>query len=209
MICSVVFREGPGGNHTNYHLFIGLYRRGTPPFEPGLVDSYEEGDIRKGVNIASGYTMLDGLVVNDDTNIKFEYNFDASTNTHGADWPVLRYTDAYLLYAETLAELAGSVPALSLDILNKVRNRAGLPSMTTTEVPDIAAFRMALERERHAELMFECARWFDLVRWGRAVDVLRTLPAKVNVNETWLLFPIPQSQIDIVGDKLLPQNPGF
>jgi starch-binding outer membrane protein, SusD/RagB family len=209
VIWSAIFKEGTGGQPSAYfEQFIGMHHS-TAPFEPGLTESYEEGDIRKEVNIAPDYTTFEGVYFDAPTNIKFEYNFDITTKTHGADFPVLRYTDAYLLYAETLAEIAGNVPAQSLSILNEVRNRAGLASLTTADVPDIAAFRLALERERRSELMFECTRWFDLVRWGRAVEVLSALPGKQNVNETWLLYPIPQNEIDKVGKDLLPQNPGY
>jgi len=210
VIWSAIFSEGSGGQPTSYfEQFIGMYHS-NKSFEPGAIESYENGDIRKAVNIAPNFTIYDtGVFIDEPTNIKFAYKFDKATKTHGADFPVLRYTDAYLLYAETLAEMAGNAHAESLLILNKVRNRAGLPSLTTTDVPNIAAFRKALERERRSELMFECTRWFDLVRWGRAVDVLSALPGKKNVNETWLLYPIPQTEIDKVGKDLLPQNPGY
>ena len=66
---------------------------------------------------------------------------------------------------------------------------------------------MALEKERRSELMFECVRWFDLVRTGRAVDVLKALGK--NADKNWLLFPIPQTEIDKLGSNLLPQNPGY
>jgi hypothetical protein len=106
-----------------------------------------------------------------------------------------------------LSEIANGVPSQSLDILNNVRNRAGLTSLTATNVPNIAAFRLAMEKERRSELMFECVRWFDIVRTGRAVDLLKAIGK--NANDTWLLFPIPQTEIDKVGKDILPQNPGY
>lgn len=71
------------------------------------------------------------------------------------------------------------------------------------------------------ELSGEGHRFFDLVRWGIAADVLndylqfegQTLVTKfggasftAGKNE---LYPIPQSQIDIQGPDILPQNPGY
>jgi uncharacterized protein YabE (DUF348 family) len=53
------------------------------------------------------------------------------------------------------------------------------------------------------ELAFECHRWFDLVRTGRAVDLMKSKGFKVN--ETQLIFPIPQKQIDI-NPNIMVQN---
>jgi starch-binding outer membrane protein, SusD/RagB family len=103
-----------------------------------------------------------------------------ANNNSGFDFPVLRYTDVYLLYAETLAEISGNVPSESLDILNEVCNRAGLPSLTTSDVSDIASFRIAMEKERRSELMFECVCWFDLVRTGKAVKAPNALNKGAN-----------------------------
>jgi hypothetical protein len=64
-----------------------------------------------------------------------------------------------------------------------------------------------MEEERRCELLFECVRWFDLVRTGRAVDVLKGIGK--NASDTWLLYPIPQTEIDKMGKDKLPQNPGY
>lgn len=209
IILSALFKAGSQGESSEYlNQFCGLYNGFTVTLESGVLESFEAGDLRKDVSIATTYTnLLNGGVYNNPTNIKFNYKYDMSVKNSGNDFPVLRYTDAYLLYAETLAEIANSVPSQSLDILNKVRNRAGLPSLTTTDVPNIAAFRMAMEKERRSELMFECVRWFDMVRTGRAVDLLKAIGK--NADDTWLLFPIPQTEIDKVGATILPQNPGY
>ena len=63
-------------------------------------------------------------------------------------------------------------------------------------------------------------RFFDLVRWGVAADVLNTYLAKEQILRPYLrgvfftngkneIYPIPQAQIDIVGNQILKQNPGY
>lgn len=209
VILSAIFKAGGDGESTEYlNQFCGLYMGYTVTLETGVLASYETGDLRKNVNIQNTYTnLLNGAVYDNPTNIKFNYKYDLGSKNSGNDFPILRYTDVDLLYAETLAEIANSVPAKSLEILNNVRTRAGLPSLTTVTVPNIAAFRLAMEKERRSELMFECVRWFDLVRTGRAVDALKAIGK--NADDTWLLFPIPQTEIDKVGANILPQNPGY
>lgn len=209
IILSAIFKAGNDrGSQYNYQ-FCGLYGNilaGTY-FEEGVLESYEAGDIRKDVNIQVGFTTIDGIYSDMPTNVKFAYGYDPTYKNSGVDFPILRYTDAYLLYAETLAEIANGVPTQSLEILNEVRNRAGLTSKTAVDIPDLASFRLAMEKERRSELMFECVRWFDLIRTGRAVAALQAIGK--NADDTWLLFPIPQYEIDIVGEEILPQNPGY
>jgi hypothetical protein len=97
----------------------------------------------------------------------------------------------------------------AFNYINQVRQRAGLANLTAATTPDQASFRLAMENERKYELAFENHRWFDLVRTGRAVQVMNAAPtenAVININSNRLLFYIPQSQID-VKPGLITQNP--
>jgi len=62
--------------------------------------------------------------------------------------------------------------------------------------------RSAIRRERQAELGFEMHRFFDLVRWGIAGDVL---PGFVKGKHE--VFPLPQTELDL--NPALVQNPGY
>jgi len=62
----------------------------------------------------------------------------------------------------------------------------------------------AIENERRLEFAFEGHRWFDLVRTGRAVDVLPTVNS---INQT--LFPIPLSELLTNTNPGMNQNPGY
>jgi hypothetical protein len=80
------------------------------------------------------------------------------------------------------------------------RTRAGLDEFQTS---DKAAFIRELADERGREFALEGQRWFDLVRLGLAKEVLGT-------DDTHLVFPIPNNQIEIVNNtEILWQNPGF
>jgi len=65
------------------------------------------------------------------------------------------------------------------------------------------------------ELAFEGFRWFDLVRTGRAIDVMNAVVVpkldgtniKYNVTQNRLLWPVPQAQLDL--NPNLTQNPGY
>lgn len=134
-----------------------------------------------------------------------------SRRDSGTDWIVLRYADVLLMYAEVLNQLTG--PDAALPQLNAVRTRAGLPALAATSVPDKAAFQAALEKERRLELAFENARWYDLLRWGKAVDVMASHfkaigRTNINVAPHRVLYPIPQREIDIT-NGVVTQNPGY
>ena len=62
--------------------------------------------------------------------------------------------------------------------------------------------REVIRNERRVELAFENHRWFDLIRTGRAVEVMRS--KGFSLNETNLICPIPQKQIDV--NPKLTQN---
>lgn len=137
-----------------------------------------------------------------------------TVNNTGDNWPVFRYADALLMLAECLNETGASAQALPH--LNKVRTRAGLGQITTT---DQAQLRDIIARERRIELAFENHRWLDLVRTDRAIPVMTAygvymkahfgylLPSSYNVTTDRLIYAIPFREMQY--NKLLVQNKGY
>lgn len=168
-------------------------------------DTYEPGDQRRAVSMADGYQDGNAFVA-----VRYikKYLDPALFAANDADnnWPVLRYADILLMRAEALNELGYTPDGEAFELLNSIRKRAGLAARTSAELTDQESFRTALEQERRVELAFENHRWFDLVRTGRALEVLRS--KGIAIQDHQLLFPIPQTQIDINPD-LLKQNPGY
>ena len=70
--------------------------------------------------------------------------------------------------------------------------------------------RKALRMERRLELAMEGLRWFDLVRWGTAVETvnayyaaegkIRSYYEGASLTENEFYFPIPLNQVDNAGD---------
>jgi hypothetical protein len=130
------------------------------------------------------------------------------------DFPVYRYSDALLLLAEALNEQ--SKPTEALPVLNRVRARAGLPALTST---DVAGLREKIYHERRVELAFENHRWTDLLRTGKAISVINAFGIKIRqelpflstdayvIDTHNLLFPIPQNEVGL--NPLIIQNPGY
>lgn len=130
------------------------------------------------------------------------------------NYPILRYSDVLLMYAEAANEAEGGPSSTAYAAINQVRSRAGLPDLA----PGLgqAQFRDAVRQERRVELAFEGIRRYDLVRWGILLDVTREHFSRFypnllgNVREHHVLFPIPQREIDLnPGISLSDQNPGY
>lgn len=91
-------------------------------------------------------------------------------------WIVFRYAEVLLNYAEAMNEAygpdnKGDFTLTAREAFMQVRNSAGtnLPAVTTT---DRELFRQAIKHERQIELAFEDHRYWDLIRWKDAEDVL-------------------------------------
>jgi hypothetical protein len=104
---------------------------------------------------------------------------------------VIRLADTYLMEAEALG---GSGPRAQA-LLDAVRARAGMTSVTVSMA--------AIKAERRLELAGEGHRFFDLVRWGDAAAVLASRGFKAGKNE---IFPIPFSELQ---NTSLVQNPMY
>ena len=178
-----------------------------------FVNQYENGDLRKDITI-----LYDGCPQWDDKDYdptwsSTGYNvrkflvpksISPDYNTNPSNFVVYRFADILLMKAEALNE-QGLTQQAQIP-LNKVRTRAGLPNITTT---DRAAMKEAIIHERRIELAFEGHWWFDLIRIDNgdyAINYFKNL-GKINVTKERLLWPVPQEEID--DNPLIKQNSGY
>ncbi|WP_316845583.1 RagB/SusD family nutrient uptake outer membrane protein [Pedobacter psychrodurus] len=137
-----------------------------------------------------------------------------ATTGSSDDFPIYRFSDALLLLAEALNEQGN--PALALAPLNRVRKRAGLTDIVTTDQTEL---RTIILHERRVELAFENSRWTDLLRTGKALNVINAFGVKIRqqlpflssdayvIDNHHLVFPIPQNEVGL-NPKVI-QNPGY
>lgn len=121
---------------------------------------------------------------------KYISSYDAwkgnSSQRYEKGFPIIRYAEILLSYAEALNELTGAhsvtLPSgetytVSRDeteianAFNQVRYRAGLPGLTATELSTRDALFEAIQRERMVEFVGEGRRFYDVRRWGIYEDV--------------------------------------
>ena len=152
------------------------------------------------------------------------------------NWNVIRYADLLLYKAEALIELGGSGLEEARQLINQVRERAkNSPYVKYFNDPtkDAANYkiglypatgwtqdyaRKALRTEMRLEKALEGERYFDLVRWGIADEVMTAYfqaekdqriyyqDAKFDSGEEY--FPIPVAQYNFSLGKYT-QNPGY
>lgn len=169
-----------------------------------LLNTFPTGDARKDlityVQVEKNVRLMN----------KFYDTKSPTFKTVGNDQILLRYADVLLMYAEALNEIQydASEGSLAMKYLNAVRQRAGISNLTVKQLPTQEKFRKGILVERQREFPYEGQRWFDLVRMGFAKSVMAE--NGVEIKDYQLLFPIPQQEIEKVGDKsILWQNPGY
>lgn len=169
-----------------------------------LLNTFPTGDARKDlityVQVEKNVRLMN----------KFYDTKSPTFKTVGNDQILLRYADVLLMYAEALNEIQydASEGSLALKYLNAVRQRAGISNLTAKQLPSQEKFRKGILVERQREFPYEGQRWFDLVRMGFAKSVMAE--NGVEIKDYQLLFPIPQQEIEKVGNKsILWQNPGY
>ena len=216
-IFEIQFLKGGYGEGSNYANNFAPENSGTNVVAVGgtggnnipemdIYNAYEEGDLRRDFSMSLGYydnrknnEWVESRYVCKYMDVPYQNN-DASNN-----YPVIRYADVILMYAEALNQNGKTAEACKY--LNMTRRR-GFGYQTTETSPvdlqttDKAQFSLMVEQERRVELAFENHRWFDLIRTGRAVEVMRS--KGFSLNETNLICPIPQKQIDV--NPKLTQN---
>ena len=124
----------------------------------------------------------------------------------GNDWIILRYSDVLLMHTEAIMAGADTSDGSAIDSYMEVKVRAGFDPVA--DRPAVLT-QNDLLLERRVELAFENHRFFDLLRFGVAHDVLgahATEMGYTSYNIRRLLLPIPAREINL-SDGLLDQNP--
>jgi hypothetical protein len=210
--------------HTNLELGVGNFLNqwwaskkflgyGFAETTPEFVQSFEANDPRLKFTVARNNEPYFGLIYKNSFSSTFfsprKFIQSDAELTQKADgdinYPAIRYAEVLLWEAEALVELGRVSEALVP--LEAVRARARAQATGMNVLPAIVStdqniVRDAIRQERKVELGYELHRFFDLVRWGIAADVLEGF--QVGKHE---VFPLPQTEIDL--NPSLDQNAGY
>jgi hypothetical protein len=191
-----------------------------------FVHTYEPGDQRL-ETIVTEYTNTGGRLRNETLDkasggplewgalpLKYEIDRTSTGADNQVDWIFFRYADALTLLSEAIVRKGNAVTQEAIDLLNRVRTRAGLPAYTAGDFTGVRDFLDKLLMERAHELYWEHgSRRQDLIRDGSYITAMQEKAARMGQttlvnNENYYRFPIPQWVID-EGKGAILQNPGY
>lgn len=185
-------------NYNTHEANIFIFESGPPSnvaLNPSFYFSFENNDLRK----ENWIKVLDNNGV---WFLPYKYKQKGPSNSISEYSIIFRLAEQYLIRSEARL-LQGNIQG-SLEDLNKIRSKAGLNELTTSNFSEI--FQHILEERRHELFTEHGHRWFDLKRANKADEVLS--PIKINWRPTNIIFPIPENEI-LINPYLNPQNPGY
>lgn len=147
---------------------------------PTLFFDYDKDDQRRDVSVCNYGMVLSKNGNKYQMNVyngmgvgKYRINWKkergSSDSKRDINFPLLRYSDVLLMYAEALNELNNGPTPAAIDAVKQVRKRAfrGNESKAAAGIPTTKdAFLEFLQQERKLELSNEGLRRTDLTRWG-------------------------------------------
>lgn len=154
----------------------------------------------------------------------YENQMSAKSLYTTINFPILRYSDVLLMYAEAVNEYAGAPDEQAKEAVREVRRRAGVAT-DESQLSGQASFRNLVRNERARELAFEGLRKWDLIRWGIFVERMHLAGTNVptesmylnktitdyaagnyaNVSARHIYLPIPTKELAV--NHALQQNP--
>ena len=162
----------------NENTYDGYFDNRDPRLGQTILDPRREKEI---LNTEKGFPFLKGMGVSWESATGFHfikhYEYQDDLRGYGMeinDYPLFRYAEALLNYAEAKAEL-GAVSQDDLDAsINRLRDRAGMPHLDLNPPMDpkyasegISSLLVEIRRERRVELSYEQFRYQDLMRWKK------------------------------------------
>lgn len=193
--------------------------------------SFDPNDTRRDVTLAPYFTNGDAIgskVLQKITTLslgKFRRDWitpiispTSAAQYFGINWPILRFSDVLLMFAEADNEINNGPSAAAISALTEVRTRAfnGDATKIGTIPTDKAGFFNAIVNERWFELGGEGIRKYDLIRWnliGQRLDETRTnLTEMLNKQAPWANLPqsmyyLPGQPTIIYGNSLYQPTP--
>ena len=154
----------------------------------------------------------------------YEKQRSAKSRYTTINFPILRYADVLLMYAEAINEYAGAPDDQAKDAIREIRKRAGVKTDESL-LGDYRSFRDLVRNERGRELAFEGLRKWDLIRWGTFVEKMHNAGTNqptenkyrnvsytnyasanyANVTARHIYLPIPTKELAV--NHALRQNP--
>ncbi|MFV0505192.1 MAG: RagB/SusD family nutrient uptake outer membrane protein [Bacteroidales bacterium] len=144
--------------------------------------------------------------------LKYEIDKGTTGENNEIDYIIYRYADALTLLSEAIVRNGNTITQEAVELLNRVRTRAGLAAYKLSDFANTRDFLDKLLLERGHELYYEGCRRQDLIRDDAYVDAIKRkcviAGEKTLVNKNYHRIPLPQYVIN-EGLGQIKQNPGY
>ncbi|RIV71153.1 RagB/SusD family nutrient uptake outer membrane protein [Flagellimonas aequoris] len=182
-------------------------------------DSFESNDVRK-TNLIAEYTGTDGVTYNRSNPgnvmqmgplpLKISEDADRNTALTTVDIILYRYADVILSKAEAIANKNNAPNQEAIDLVNVIRERAGLDPILLADFATIDAFNEMILVERSHEYWCENGQYrSDLIRHGKFVEHSIELNGAASQAAPYKeLYPFSLQRIS-EGKGAFLQNPGY
>jgi hypothetical protein len=194
----IIWEVGMGGGSSNFgDSKLGYYNgpryNGTGNSALTILPNYfylfDSTDLRRDVTCAPYNINLNMTLTAQPLQSMFDGKFRRDWNPittsaaqyFGTNWPLIRYSDVLLMFAEADNELGNGPSAAAISAFEKVRLRGygGNAALIGTTPSDYTGFFNAIMKERSLELGGEGIRKYDLIRWNKMAERFTEVKAQL------------------------------
>ncbi len=193
------------------------------PYSYGAFAGTEEGEGNTRLKATAAQSMRNAGKFRREA--EYEGHKVAKNLYNSINFPILRYSDVLLMYAEAYNEYNGGPSQEAYDAVLEVRDRAGIKTKPYSDYGTYEGFQAFVRNERGRELCFEALRKYDLIRWGIFVQEMNNYKylaadprmskqesmanhvasVGTNVQQKHIVLPIPSVELGV--NELLKQHP--
>lgn len=207
----VLFPHHPGGGYISGFGYFALISDS----KNKTIAEWDNNDLRKTFN---WYSYNIGIGSTTILNRKYRDSNAPNSSSLGNDYPLYRYADLLLWYAELEGRVNKAATEKGVEALNMIRRRAygfkvnqsSPVDFKITDFESEQSFIDAVTKERGYETCYEAKRWMDLKRLGIVKQVMKNV-YNIDVADKHMLWPIPLSETSYnkAIDPIKDQNPGY
>jgi hypothetical protein len=197
-------KTDPDGNPTPFVLQGGGWGQNFS-VAPKFYDTYDPADKRRDMILTEYWTVDGNRIASAQLGSSWtgyiinKFPIETATPFQGTDFPLARWADVLLMFAELDVRISGGAPSpAAVNAVNKVRERALLGGLSAAETANADAFLKAVLRERGHEFLYEGLRKIDLIRFNKYAQAVFEVKG---VLPTHQYMPLPNYAVEYAAER--------
>ncbi len=197
-------RTDPDGRDTPFALQGGGWGQNFS-VAPKFYDTYDPGDKRRDMILTEYWTTGGDLVSSAQLGSRWtgyiinKFPVETASTFQGTDFPLARWADVLLMFAELDVRISGSAPSqAAVNAVNAVRSRASLGALAAEDTADADSFLEAILLERGHEFLYEGMRKIDLIRFNKYAQAVFDVKGKLPTHQ---YMPLPNYAVEYAAER--------